>query len=101
VAAQLRAPDDRLLVPCEPFAVSLTRAADGVWSATSLILDHNHHCGLRLQVSVLDRRALSAAQREPDQHRDLIVRIGGYSECFTQLDRPLQDTVIARTEHGL
>ena len=41
-----------------------------------------------------------AAQKEPEKHRDLIVRIGGYSEYFTKLDRALQDSVTARTEYG-
>jgi len=40
-------------------------------------------------------------QREPDKHRDLIVRVGGYSEYFANLNRQLQDNVIARTEHGM
>ena len=41
-----------------------------------------------------------AAQKEPEKHSDLIVRIGGYSEYFTKLTRDLQESVIARTEHG-
>jgi formate C-acetyltransferase len=49
---------------------------------------------------VLNRDELLAAQREPEKHSDLIVRIGGYSEYFVRLDRKLQDSVIARTEHG-
>ncbi|NQT50496.1 hypothetical protein HQ576_00510, partial [bacterium] len=57
--------------------------------------------GLQIQISVLDREALLAAQREPERHRDLIVRIGGYSEYFTRLSKGLQDSVIARTEHGV
>ena len=47
------------------------------------------------------RETLLAAQREPEQHRDLIVRIGGYSEYFVTLPKELQETVIARTEHRL
>ncbi len=57
--------------------------------------------GLQLQLSVLDRDELLAAQREPEKYRDLIVRIGGYSEYFVNLGRELQDSVIARTEHGM
>jgi formate C-acetyltransferase len=57
--------------------------------------------GLQIQVSVLDRAAMLEAQREPDRHRDLIVRVGGYSEYFANLNRELQDSIIARTEHGM
>jgi formate C-acetyltransferase len=57
--------------------------------------------GLQIQISVLNREELLAARREPEKHGDLIVRIGGYSEYFTRLSPTLQDTVIARTEHGV
>jgi formate C-acetyltransferase len=56
--------------------------------------------GLQIQLSVLSREEMLEAQREPMKYRDLIVRIGGYSEYFTKLGRDLQDSVIARTEHG-
>lgn len=56
--------------------------------------------GAQIQVSVLDTQEMRAAQREPQKHGDLIVRIGGYSEYFTKLDASLQESVIARTEHG-
>ncbi len=57
--------------------------------------------GTQVQVSVLDREKLLAAQAEPEKHRDLIVRVGGYSEYFCNLTPELQGTVIDRTEHGL
>jgi formate C-acetyltransferase len=56
--------------------------------------------GLQIQITAADREVLRAAQRDPESHRDLIVRIGGYSEYFTQLSPALQETVIERTEHG-
>ena len=56
--------------------------------------------GMQIQVSVLDREALLAAQREPEKYRDLIVRVGGYSEYFVNLNPELQASVIARTEHS-
>jgi len=55
--------------------------------------------GLQLQISVVSKEEMLAAQREPDKYRDLIVRIGGYSEYFVNLPKELQDSVIARTEH--
>jgi pyruvate-formate lyase len=56
--------------------------------------------GLQVQVSCLSTVEMRAAQREPERHRDLIVRIGGFSAHFTLLDPVLQETVIARSEHG-
>ncbi|PJB76425.1 MAG: formate C-acetyltransferase/glycerol dehydratase family glycyl radical enzyme, partial [Armatimonadetes bacterium CG_4_9_14_3_um_filter_58_7] len=38
--------------------------------------------GLQLQISVISKEEMLAAQKEPEKHRDLIVRIGGYSEYF-------------------
>jgi formate C-acetyltransferase len=57
--------------------------------------------GLQVQLSVISREAMLAAQREPERHRDLIVRIGGYSEYFVNLPPELQASVLARTEHRL
>ena len=55
--------------------------------------------GMQIQLSVLDSKEMRKAQVEPEKHRDLIVRIGGYSERFVNLRREIQDTVIARSEH--
>jgi pyruvate-formate lyase len=42
---------------------------------------------------------LRAAQAHPEQHRDLIVRVAGYSDYFCDLSLALQEEIIARTEH--
>jgi len=57
--------------------------------------------GLQLQISVISKEEMLAAQKEPEKHRDLIVRIGGYSEYFVVLPKELQESVIARTEHSV
>jgi formate C-acetyltransferase len=57
--------------------------------------------GMQVQISVLDSKEMRNAQKEPEKHKDLIVRIGGYSEYFNILDKELQETVIKRTEHGI
>ncbi len=41
------------------------------------------------------------SQAEPDQYRDLVVKVAGYSAYYTRLLKPLQDNIIARTEHRL
>ena len=53
--------------------------------------------GTQLQITVTDRETLEAARRDPDSYRDLIVRVGGYSEFFCNLTPALRDAVIART----
>jgi pyruvate formate-lyase/glycerol dehydratase family glycyl radical enzyme len=56
--------------------------------------------GHHIQFNVVDAATLRAAQEHPEQHRDLIVRVAGYSDYFCDLSRALQDEIIARTEHS-
>ncbi len=55
--------------------------------------------GIEMQVNVVDRATLIDAQINPDAHRDLIVRIGGYSDYFIRLDKVMQDEIIERSEY--
>ncbi len=57
--------------------------------------------GQQLSVTVVSREELLDAQVNPDAHRDLIVRVGGYSDYFVNISRDLQDNVIARTDYGM
>ena len=53
--------------------------------------------GTQLQITAVDRDTLLDAREHPDDHRDLIVRVGGYSDYFHNLTDALKDAVIART----
>jgi formate C-acetyltransferase len=55
--------------------------------------------GHHIQFNVVDADTLRAAQQNPEAHRDLIVRVAGYSDYFCDLGKALQDEIIARTEH--
>ncbi|MGQ4912249.1 MAG: glycyl radical protein [Candidatus Thorarchaeota archaeon] len=54
--------------------------------------------GFHVQFNVVSRETLEDAKIHPLQHRDLIVRVAGYSAYFIELDPFVQDEVIARTE---
>ena len=54
-----------------------------------------------LQFNVVSSETLKDAQEEPEKHRDLMVKVAGYNAYFTQLSKELQDSIIARTEHGV
>lgn len=54
-----------------------------------------------IQFNVVDRKTLIEAQRHPDKHRDLVVRVAGYSAMFVELSKTIQDDIINRTEHVL
>lgn len=56
--------------------------------------------GMEVSPNVVANEQLRDAQAHPDEHRDLVVRVSGYSAFFTDLGRPLQDEIISRTEFG-
>ena len=66
----------------------------------ALIETYLRRGGFEIQVNVVGADVLRDAQAHPDQHADLLVRVAGYSDYFTNLNTVLQEEVIARTEHG-
>ena len=57
--------------------------------------------GLEVQYNVVDTETLRAAQVRPEEYRDLVLRIAGYSAYFIELGRDLQNDVISRNENQL
>lgn len=57
--------------------------------------------GYHVQYNVVSRDTLIDAQRHPEAHKDLIVRVAGYSAFFNVLSRATQDDIIGRTEQTL
>lgn len=57
--------------------------------------------GQTLQINVVSREELLDAVKHPERHENLIVRVGGYSNYFVQLDSKLQENIILRTENEL
>lgn len=55
--------------------------------------------GFEMQINVVDKETLEKAIVNPEEYRDLVVRIGGYSDYFVKLSPTLQREVISRTEH--
>jgi pyruvate-formate lyase len=55
--------------------------------------------GLQLQVNCVSTETLLDARKNPEAHRDLLVRIGGYSDFFTSLPPEMQDEIVRRTGH--
>ncbi len=66
---------------------------------TALTKTYFRNGGQTLQINVLSREDLLNAQKDPDSYKNLIVRVGGFSEYFTRLAEPLQDNIIKRTEN--
>jgi pyruvate-formate lyase len=57
--------------------------------------------GFQVQFNMVDSQTLRDAQRHPDQYRDLIVRISGYSGIFVNLSDIAQEEIISRAEFTL
>ena len=55
--------------------------------------------GFEVQINVIDNETLKWAQLHPEDYRDLVVRIGGYSDYFVRLSREMQEEVILRSTH--
>lgn len=57
--------------------------------------------GNQVQFNILSAEEMRAAQANPEQYKDLVVKVAGYSAYFNSLDRGLQNQIIERTEHSL
>jgi len=63
----------------------------------ALILGYMKQGGIQLQISCVSRELLEEAYRQPELHKNLVVRVGGYSEYFYRLSDELKRMVIERT----
>ena len=57
--------------------------------------------GHHIQFNVIDTRTLKKAQETPDDYKNLLVRVAGYSDYFVDLDKEHQEEIISRTEQEL
>jgi formate C-acetyltransferase len=71
---------------------------DGIQKLAHLIRSYFKLDGHHVQFNVIDAKTLRQAQQQPQQYRDLIVRVAGYSDYFVDVGRDLQNEIIARTE---
>ena len=66
----------------------------------SIIKTYLNRGGFEMQINVVDNETLKKAQKNPEEYRDLVVRIGGYSDYFVKLSPKMQEEVILRTAHN-
>lgn len=81
------------------FNRSLFDSPDGVNSLRELILTFLQRGGFETQINVIDTDTLKKARANPEDYRDLVVRIGGYTDYFTKVSPQMQEEIIARTEY--
>jgi formate C-acetyltransferase len=83
------------------FDPSIFRMREGVHRFIDFIRAFSDQGVFQVQFNMIDTETLRQAQKEPEKYRDLVVKVAGYSAYFTRLIKPLQDGLIARTEHKL
>lgn len=84
----------------QKFTPAVVAGEQGLNHMADLIRTYFDMDGHHIQFNVVGRDTLLAAQKNPEEYRDLIVRVAGYSDYFRNLDKPLQDEIIERTEQG-
>ncbi len=80
------------------FNTSLFRSADALARLRDLIVTYLRRGGFETQVNVVDHDTLRKAQADPEHYRDLVVRIGGYTDYFVRLSPAMQEEVMSRAE---
>jgi formate C-acetyltransferase len=82
------------------FLPSVFRTDEDLAKMAHLVRTYFRMNGHHIQFNVVDSETLRDAQAHPERHRDLIVRVAGYSDYFHNLSRGLQEEIIARTAHA-
>ena len=81
------------------FVPSLLQREEDLRKLVSLIRSYFSMGGHHIQFNIVDTQTLLDAQRTPDDYKDLLVRVAGYSDYFNDMTEQLQNEIIARTEN--
>jgi len=79
------------------FLPSVLAGEEGIEKLARLIRTYFRLGGHHMQFNVVDVATLRRAQEQPDEYRDLIVRVAGYSDYFCDIGNDLQEEIITRT----
>jgi formate C-acetyltransferase len=82
------------------FSPALLADETNLDKAAHLVRSYFKMDGHHVQFNIVSAEMLRQAQANPNSHRDLIVRVAGYSDYFCDLSRELQEEIISRTEHS-
>lgn len=82
----------------QKFHPSALNGVKGLENFVALIRSYFDQKGSHMQFNVVSRETLLDAQKHPENYKNLVVRVAGYSAMFTSLSRSLQEDIIARTE---
>jgi formate C-acetyltransferase len=83
----------------QKFAPEILEREEGLDKLAHLIRTYFMLDGHHIQFNVINGETLREAQKHPEKHHDLMVRVAGYSDYFVNLSVELQNEIIKRTEH--
>ena len=83
----------------QKFTPDFFKNDDAIQKVSSLVRSYFRMDGHHIQFNVVDVSTLRDAQKHPENYKDLIVRVAGYSDYFNDLGEDLQNEIINRTEH--
>lgn len=81
------------------FTPQLFKRDEDISKCASLIRTYFKFGGHHIQFNIIDTQTLLDAQKHPDEYKDLLVRVAGYSDYFNDMTEQLQNEIIARTEN--
>ena len=81
------------------FTPQLFKRDEDIKKCASMIRTYFKFGGHHIQFNIVDTQTLLDAQKHPDQYKDLLVRVAGYSDYFNDMTEQLQNEIIARTEN--
>ncbi len=84
----------------QKFTPSVVSGEEGLDQMANLVRTYFNMDGHHIQFNVIDKEVLIKAQKNPEDYKDLIVRVAGYSDHFRNLSKALQDEIIERTEQN-
>lgn len=82
------------------FHPNAIRGEEGSRNFVDFIKSYFAMGGYHVQFNIVDSNMLRDAQKKPENYRDLMVRVAGFSSYWCELGKPIQDEVIARTEYN-
>ncbi|UUV17281.1 glycyl radical protein [Fusobacteria bacterium ZRK30] len=82
----------------QKFTPSMVEGEQGIDNLAHLVRSYFKLDGHHIQFNIISRDILLKAQENPEEYKDLIVRVAGFSDFFWNLDKALQDEIIERTE---
>jgi 4-hydroxyphenylacetate decarboxylase large subunit len=78
---------------------SAIKGPEGTRKLLDLTRAYMRKGGFHIQYNVIDSEILKQAQEAPENYRDLLVRVAGFTQYWVEIGKPIQDEVISRTEY--